>query len=280
MGKRYIGEVVKNPLDDWSKLKDFKLPDPESGVPTESGEVLYLTKPGEIKAIVSWNEIFHSMEKAKEKGDVISAWLPHGFLFLRLAYLRGWRNLYLDMYRKKEELYKLIDMLTEYYLEIIKIYKRNFPLIDVFYFGDDLGGDDRPLIKPSHFKEYIYPAYRKIFSEAKSSGSLIYFHTDGHVVELWDMLIEAGVDILNIQDKPNKLENIEKLKGKIAINLDINRTLLARGKPSEVKSYIIEVIKQFKNPKGGFMIYAEIHPPANIETIEELAKTLMENIWL
>jgi hypothetical protein len=276
----YIGEVVKHPLDDWSKFRDFKLPDPEAGVPTESGEVNYLTRQGIAKAIVPWNEIFESMEKARERGDIVSAWLPHGFLFLRLIYLRGWTNLFIDMYRKRNELYQLIDTLTNYYLEIVKIYKRNINKIDIFTFGDDLGGTDRSLIRPTHLKEFIYPAYRKIFQEAKSSGALVYLHTDGCTVELWDQLIDSGVDVLNIQDRPNGLENILKLKGRIAINLDIDRQLLAYGKPSEVKEYVSKVMNLFKDPRGGFMIYCEIHPPANLESIEELAKTIIENISL
>lgn len=278
--KGYIGEVIRSPLDDWSRLKDFRLPDSEAGVPTESGEINFLTKPAEIKAIVPWNDIFYSMERAKESGRVITAWLPHGFLFLRLAYLRGWKNLFLDMYRGREELYKLVDMLVDYYLTIIKMYRKGPTPIDVFYFGDDLGGSNRLLIKPTHFREYIYPAYRKIFSEAKTDNTLVYLHTDGHTVELWSMLLEAGVDILNPQDKPNALENMVKLKGRVAINLDLDRELLAYGKPCEVRTYISKIMELFKDPKGGFMIYAEIHPPSSIETIEELAKTLIENIWI
>jgi len=277
----YIGEVIKHPLDDWIKFRDFNLPDPEAGIPTESGEINYLTKPGKIKAIVPWDEIFNSMESAREKGNVVSAWLPHGFLFLRLIYLRGWSNIFIDMYRRREELYQLIEMLTDYYLEIIKIYKKNFSSIDVFTFGDDLGGSDRPLIRVNHFKEYIYPAYKKIFLEAKNSNALVYLHTDGCTVELWDLLIDAGVDILNIQDKPNGLENIlKKLRGRIAINLDIDRQLLAHGKPDEVREYVTKVLRLFKDPRGGFMVYCEIHPPASLETIEVLARTLVENLSL
>jgi len=277
----YIGEVIKHPLDDWIKFRDFNLPDPEAGIPTESGEINYLTKPGKIKAIVPWDEIFNSMERTREKGNVVSAWLPHGFLFLRLIYLRGWSNIFIDMYRRREELYQLIEMLTDYYLEIIKIYKKNFSSIDVFTFGDDLGASDRPLIRVNHFKEYIYPAYKKIFLEAKNSNALVYLHTDGCTVELWDLLIDAGVDILNIQDKPNGLENIlKKLRGRIAINLDIDRQLLAHGKPDEVREYVTKVLRLFKDPRGGFMVYCEIHPPASLETIEVLARTLVENLSL
>ncbi len=267
----YIGEVVKHPLSEFSKLLEFRLPDPSVGVPTESG----LPKP-----IVPWDEVFSGMEKAREKGLPVVAWLPHGFLFLRLIYLMGFSNLFIAMYKRDERLYRLIEMLTDYYIELIEIYRRGFSYIDVFSFGDDLGGEDRPLINPRLFAEYIGSAYRKIFSKAKSSGALIRLHTDGRVVELWNQLLDVGVDILNIQDKPNTIENIARLRGRVCIDLDINRRLLAFGSPEEVGRYIKNVVEVFRDPKGGFMLYLEFHPPAKLESIEEVAKVLQESIWL
>ena len=41
-------------------------------------------------------------------------------------------------------------------------------------------------------------------------------HTDGHVTEVMDKLMETGVDILNIQDNVNGLDNIvAACKGKV-----------------------------------------------------------------
>jgi len=267
----YIGEVIKHPLGSWGDLEDFKLPDPHIGVPTESGEP---------KTVVPWDEIFSNMERARERGLPVVAWLPHGFLFLRLLYLRGFRNLAIDMYKRIDKLYKLIDMLADYYIELVRIYRTGFSGIDVFYFGDDLGAEDRPLISPAQFKEFLYPAYIKLFNEVKAGGSLVRLHSDGRIVELWNLILGTGVDILNIQDRPNRIENIVKLKNRVCIDLDIDRRLLAFGSPSEVEDYLRNVINVFRDPRGGFMIEREFHPPSKIETIECAIEMLQKIVRL
>lgn len=266
----YIGEVVRHPLDDWGKFDNFKLPDPELGVPTENGEP---------QPIIPWDKIFRMLRKAKERNQPIIASMWQHFFFLRLIYLRGFNNIIMDMYRRHEKLYKLIDMLTDYYISLIRIYKKGFNPIDIFAFADDLGAEDKPLISPRMFKEFIYPSYKKIYSEAKTDGSLVFLHSDGRTAELWDLLLDTGIDILYVQDKPNGLENILKLKERTCIFLDINRRLLAFGTPEEVSNYIKHVFELFKDPRGGFIIKLEFHPPAKLDTIDEALKTLNELVW-
>jgi len=55
-------------------------------------------------------------------------------------------------------------------------------------------------ISPRTFRELIFPAYRRIFGCLRGCGIHVYLHSDGHVVEILDQLVEAGVSILNVQD--------------------------------------------------------------------------------
>ena len=87
-----------------------------------------------------------------------------------------------------------------------------------------MGTQTRMPINPTAFKEFIYPSYRKIFQRVRNVGTHVYFHSDGHVVEVMDQLISTGISILNIQDKVNGLENIKSLcKGKVCVEVDIDR---------------------------------------------------------
>ena len=266
--KGYQGQVVKHPLDDWSKFKDYEFPDPENGLPTESGPP------------IPWEKVFEGMEKAREEGRLVVAGMPHGFFFQRLYYLRGFNNLLKDFIRKPPQLYELIDKLVEYNLQLVKKLL-TFKHIDLFSFGDDLGTQNRMPISPKTFREFIYPAYKKIFGLVKEKGILVRLHTDGHIVEVMDQLLESGVDILNIQDRVNGLENLVKIKGKVCIDLDIDRQkLIPYGTPTEIKYYIRELVRKLALKKGGLMFYAEVHPPTPLENIKALAEALEENIWL
>ena len=86
------GVVVKHPLSDWNNLKNFKLLDPEDGVPTES------------RGLIPWNKIYDNLEKSYKSGSPVIASMPHSFFFQRLYYLRGYTNLLKDFIKKPPQI--------------------------------------------------------------------------------------------------------------------------------------------------------------------------------
>lgn len=267
--KGYQGQVVRHPLDDWGKWGSYELPDPDAGLPVEGAAVL-----------VPWEVIYGRMERERERGDLVVASMPHGFFFQRLYYLRGFRNLLRDFVLKPPQIYELVEALTEYNLELIKRLLR-FPQVDVVSFGDDLGAQTGMPISPAAFMEFVYPSYRRFFSLARASGALVRLHTDGRVVDVFDALVGAGVDILNIQDRVNGLDRIrEELRGRVCIDLDIDRQhLIPFGTPTEIRAYVRRVVEELGSERGGLMLYAEVHPPTPLENIVALAEAMVENMW-
>ncbi len=264
------GIVVKHPLDNWSKWKNYQFPDPDEGLPVEGGTKL-----------IPWETIYENLEKAKERGDLVVAGMPHGFFFQRLYYLRGFTNLLMDFIKKPPQIYELIETLTEYNIELVKRFLK-FKHIDLFSFGDDLGCQDRMPISPQTFREFIFPAYKRIFGLIREKGIHVRLHTDGHVMEVVDQLIEAGVTILNIQDLVNGIENIaRKCKGKVCIDLDIDRQkIVPYGTPQDVKNLVKKAYKLLSMKKGGLMFVVGIYPPTPLENIRALCEVFSEIMWL
>ena len=263
------GQVVKHPLSDWSRFKDFKLPDPEDGVPVEGG------------GLIPWSRVYEGLEKAKEADEPVVGNMPHGFFFQRLYYLRGFANLMRDFFRRPPQVYELIDALTEYNLALVERFLR-FKGLDVISFGDDLGLQDRMPISPRTFREFIYPGYRRIFQRVREVGVHVYLHSDGHVIEVAEQLIEAGVDILNIQDLVNSIESIADLcKGRVCVDLDIDRQRITPfGAPEEVRRHIEYVVKTLSLREGGLMLVAGIYPPTPFENIKALVEAMENHMWL
>jgi len=116
----------------------------------------------------------------------------------------------------------------------------------------------------------------------RARGVRVRLHTDGCVMEVADQLLEAGVSILNIQDRVNGLDRIEReLKGRVCIDLDIDRQrLIPYGTPAQIGEYVREVVRRLGSERGGLMLYAEVHPPTPLENIMALAQALSESIWL
>jgi len=266
----YQGQVVKNPLESWDNLKNYSFPDPENGLPSEGSD-----------KFTPWSKISEDVEKMRSRGDLVRVSLMHGFFFQRLYYLRGFINLMRDFMQRPPQLYELIDRLTEYILNLVDKLL-NCGRIDVVYVGDDLGTQTRMPISPSAFREFIYPSYYKIFKRIRESGAHVYLHSDGHVIEVLDQLIEAGASVLNIQDRVNGLENIKSIcKGKICVDIDLDRQhLIPFGRPGEIKFHIRRVVEELSTREGGLMIEAEVHPPTPLENIKSIAEAMEQYMWL
>lgn len=256
------GQVIKHPLEDWSNFDSLRLPDPEKGIANAYGSP------------TSWEAIETSVRLAKKRDMLAVVHFPHGFFFMRLHYLRGFVNLMKDFILEPSRLYELIERLTEYYLELIeKVLRMD---VDLVTFGDDLGLQDRMPISKKQFRKFIFPSYCKMFRRIRNSGARVYLHSDGHIMEIIDDLIEAGVSIINLQDMVNGLDNIErKIKGRICIDLDIDRQyLLPFGRPEEIEGHIKNCITKLGSKNGGLILTAGIYPDVPLENIDALCNSI------
>jgi len=258
------GQVVKHPLEDWSNFKNFSPPDPDKGIAPEA------------RPTIPWETIEAEVENARRRGDVVWVGISHGFFFMRLHYLRGFANLMKDFVLEPPELEKLIEVVTNYNLELIDRVIKLKP--DIVSFGDDLGLQDRMPISEKTFRKFIFSSYRKMFQKVRSSGARVYLHSDGHIMEVVDDLIEAGVSVINLQDRVNGVENIKKkIKGRVCIDLDIDRQYIVPfGTPEMIREHIKNVVVSLGSKEGGLMLYSEIHADVPLENIDAVCNAMEE----
>ncbi|MEM1525857.1 MAG: uroporphyrinogen decarboxylase family protein [Ignisphaera sp.] len=251
------------PLDDLNKVKDWVLPDPEEGYPIGYADP---------KPMIYWEELFNRFDKLKEQGRLVVFSLHH-FLFQKLMDVIPLNKLIYSIYKGDERLLLALEKIAEYQYGLLKVAKR-YRGIDVVTFLEDLGSQNSPLIKPEHLRKYFLPYYRKFSKEVKGMGAIAYFHSDGMIVPLIDVILEAEVDVLNIQDVVNNVDNIAtKLKGRVCVDLDIDRQkLIPYGTKEEIHNYIRNVIEKLSTERGGLIIHIEVYPPTPIENIEYLAQ--------
>ncbi len=264
------GQVISHPIDDWDKLEDYQPPDyPLWGPPSGAGRPINH----------SWYWIEKNMREAEKKGELTKGGLPHGFMWMRLYYLRGFNNLMMDFAREDPRLYDLIDMVKEKNLKVIDKWLEIGPP-DVMSFGDDLGAQDRMPIRPEMFRKYLIPAYEEMFGRIRDAGCHVRLHSDGYFLEVMDDLIDAGVTILNPQDRIHGLENLrDAIKGKVCIDLDIDRQhLMPHGSPEDIDQHIDRVVDILGSKKGGLMILAGIYEDVPLGNIEALCQALEKRL--
>jgi uroporphyrinogen decarboxylase len=255
------GQVIEHPLADWSALATYQVPDPMTTAD---------------RGPADWPGSRRYIDEARAAGHLTSGGLPHGFLLMRLWYLRGFDNLMADLVEEPEELSTLIEMLTTHNLRIVREWLDIG--VDLVSFGEDLGTQRASTISPATFRKWIAPAYRRLMQPCRDAGAHVYLHSDGHILELVDDLIQCGVTILNPQDLCNGIDNLAReMKGRVCISLDVDRQkIVPFGTRKEIRELVREEVMKLGSPQGGFMFAGGIYPPTPPENVDALCSALEE----
>ncbi|MCM8785864.1 MAG: hypothetical protein NC827_06295 [Candidatus Omnitrophica bacterium] len=247
------------PLKNWDDFEKFKIPDP--------------LKYDRFGTEIDWKQRKEEIEKIKKEGKIAGGGLFHGSMYMQLYYLRGFENFMIDIAEENPNLNKLIDIICEYNLKIIEKYIKIGA--EWMGFADDLGLQKSLPISPFKWRKFIKPPYKKMFEKCLENGLIIYLHSDGYILDIIPDLIECGLDMLNPQIRPNTLKGIEKYcKGKIAVNLDLDRQLFPFATKEQIKNHIKEAIDSLALPEGGLSLSIEIGPDVPLETLEIICNTL------
>jgi uroporphyrinogen-III decarboxylase len=69
--------------------------------------------------------------------------------------------------------------------------------VDSIFFYDDLGTGTSLIFSPSMYRRFIKPWHRRLAELCHGRGKLLHMHCHGHIQELMEDIVDAGVDILN-----------------------------------------------------------------------------------
>jgi uroporphyrinogen decarboxylase len=69
--------------------------------------------------------------------------------------------------------------------------------IDAIYFGDDWGQQTGLQMGPTLWREFLRPALARMYQAVKQAGKFVMIHSCGDVDELFDDLIDLGLDCFN-----------------------------------------------------------------------------------
>jgi hypothetical protein len=251
------GQVVVNPLADWKRLDDYQPPDPLTK--TERGER-------------DWENIKRNIEERRRKGLLTVG--DGERLFDRLYFLRGFKNLMIDIAKDDPHLPRLIEMLLNYEIKLIRKWLEIG--VDMMYFHTDIGTQNGLMISPMKFRKYIKPMFREIFMICRNAGVHVYLSSDGRLLDIVDDLIECGVSVHDPQLRANTLDGICMFyKGKICIDLDLDRQAFPFCTPSDIEKMVKNAVEKLYLPEGGLMMKAEIFgADVSLENIEAICQSL------
>ena len=250
----------------------------EGDHPDAWGYVWHNIKTG-MEAFVTGHPVTTRAAVHRLKAPEENTGFPHGFMFLRLTYLRGFEEAMIDFAEEPPELQMLIDVVLDYCLRQAEIRLADLPDPPaVVSFGDDLGMQDALPISPEKWRRYVKPCFEQIYRPFRDAGHFVYMHTDGHILEIIPDLIDCGVNIVNPQVGANGIENLARTcKGKVCVDLDLDRQLFPYWTPQEIDAHIREAVETLGSPEGGLWLKAELGEDIPIENIEAICAALEEH---
>jgi uroporphyrinogen decarboxylase len=178
-------------------------------------------------------------------------------LFERAWTLRGMENLMFDFVDHPEFVHELFTAIADY--NIAQVREALKCDIDAVYFGDDWGQQHGLIMGKPYWDEYIKPQLRRMYGCVRSAGKFQMIHSCGDVDELFDDLVELGLNCFN-PFQPEVMDTaalLAKYRGRLAFHGGLStQRVLPRCTAAEIRS---ETQRLLSLGRGGGYVFAPAH---------------------
>ena len=216
---------------------------------TELVEEMYAKFPSPDTA-----NIFPGKEKIDHAKYVVGHWFY--CLFERHWSIRGMENALTDFYFYPEEVHRLYQKLTDFYIRIMERFREECGADGIFT-SDDIGTQTGPFFSLEIFRTFFKPYYKQIIDKAHELGMHFWLHTCGNIELFMEDFIEIGLDVIHPIQKYTMDEKqiVRKYGGRICFlaGFDV-QNIIPYGTPEDVRAEVRFLIVTFSRPDGRFMI--------------------------
>ncbi len=197
--------------------------------------------------------------------------------FELLQFIRGPENLYVDLAERPEGLFRLIDRIHSFFKQELELWATT--AVDALFFADDWGSQRALLIRPALWREIFKPLYRDYAAIARRSGKRVFMHSDGYIADIYEDLIEIGVNAVNSQIFCMDVEDLgRRFAGRITFWGEIDRQhMLPYGSPADVKAAVRRA-RRALDRSGGVIAQCEFGIGARPENVAAVFEAWAEAV--
>ncbi len=180
--------------------------------------------------------------------------------YLRNTFLRGETQFLMDIAEDPSFAKAMVDKLADYIMEIGLESLMRWNLWDTgVWIYDDIASNQGPMMSPNSFEGIFLPAYKRMIKTWKGKGARkVFFHSDGNIIPLLDMLIDAGIDGIH-PIEPKAGMSLPALRRRYGNRLALvggmcNSFVLPKGSRKEIEQQAKSILEVAKD--GGVIIGA------------------------
>lgn len=175
----------------------------------------------------------------------------YGDIFTMTWELMGFENFSFSLFENPELIKAVNDKIGELILSMFEYFAQS-ENVDVLWFSDDIAYTNGLLMSPEVLDEYFFPWLKKIGNLAKKYNKPLIYHTDGILYEVFDKIIDCGVNAIHpIEPKAMNIGEVKSKYGdKLCLIGHVDVDLLSRGAIDEVISVIKRNIEIAWNNTG------------------------------
>jgi uroporphyrinogen decarboxylase len=194
----------------------------------------------------------------------VQAYLPDGMKIIANSgkvFTLAWMLLGFNNFATKlimdEEL--VSDLFTKIATIQLKLLDRMFavPNVGAVWLIDDLAFGTGPIISPQHYRQHVFPWYRKIVKKCHENDILTFMHSDGDLSLLIPDLIDLDIDLIHpIDPTCMSMSKVKEEYGaRVAFAGNVANELLRSGTPAEIDERVKYLVKTM-GPGGGYCLSA------------------------
>jgi uroporphyrinogen decarboxylase len=232
----------------------------------------------------AWMDVSHIREEARQYSGQYAIlggdWSPFWHDAIDLF---SFTNLSYRMYDHPALVDALLEHIVDYYFDVsARIFDAAADVIDIFFIGNDFGGQTGPLIGEKLFRRFYVPHLKRLAGLGHDYGLKVVMHCCGGFAPLIPAMIEAGLDGLQALQPTCRGMDPAELKAafgdKIVLMGAIDTQMLIEGTPGQARAETRRVLGIMK-PGGGYIAspsHDYLLPETPLENVLALYETVRE----
>lgn len=157
-----------------------------------------------------WEKLAAESTKDWDRENKISFMMLINGIFERTHALMGFEDALCAMYEEPEAYHELIDAITDYKIEVIKIIGKYYKP-DVLSFHDDFGSNDRLMMSVDLWREFFKEPLKRVIDETHAQGIIYEHHSCGYIEPIFDELVELGIDAIDPLQVTNPVRELKDI---------------------------------------------------------------------